>query len=855
MTEQEIKSKIKPNGNGQITGQKLQDVLIGLLRSVKDGAQGRQGVKGAQGKQGPQGAKGANGNVGPQGKAGAQGPKGAQGAKGSDGSSGSSGRQGVAGKQGAEGKQGPQGQRGTQGYQGNPGPAGPQGRQGKEGAQGKKGDQGQRGDQGHQGAQGRQGTQGPAGRDGVGGQGTKGDQGERGYQGFQGPQGRQGAPGGGVDEETLNEIRTFGTRLTRVEERLDNVELNLTLTLIIGFQAAISGTTGMVHDYGFNGHEAYTDPDTGEYVPASGTDYRCWLGADTSNRTGHEFYTNAFIGPSFEYGRPTPVVIIDTKEQTVTKRDDGKYVCTAKVGIGKEFRLIIMCSGYKGVDSTYVYYNNETKNITLSWETEGQARFQVIPSDPSADVTIIDKLQGSGYSYAHNRDNLLMFGARGKDGYMSNDAGTHMEIIVAKSDNGGFAENEWYVVKPDYKRAIGTMGYYTSRGFYPRPNMVNTQFSTMSLFHQEVIYEDIIAHVDLSAEGTYNTYKVTIRSITPDRATVTYHRAWHERKNEWKPCSVGDELEMFTYGEMLEIHYVCPYVEVGTNYSPNLTIRYTINGDRQLDIVGDIMNLSVYYINAAVDGNGAIIEGAYGLVELLYAMVFYSDHVSNNFTDIDYIMDNDRIASQPGQREVEYFYDSRTYGPVAGDPIAYVASKEGYRPWFAESTLTAGEIFTPRLIADDGTGYLDVYIHGATVDSYGSTSDGYSVHLYGSTKVRSLNEEEGMNPEDIEVEDTNIPYPMEDFYFAAFSNTNISITFVPWDSTNIMSLGKGRGDDKNKLYQQIVCDVSQYQHVCYENGSDKYLIGTVRISDQRANTKSIKVYANSRIIDIYHNNS
>ena len=61
MTESDIKSRIRPNGKGQISGQKLQDVLIDLLHSVKDGAQGKQGARGSQGFQGPQGIKGSNG--------------------------------------------------------------------------------------------------------------------------------------------------------------------------------------------------------------------------------------------------------------------------------------------------------------------------------------------------------------------------------------------------------------------------------------------------------------------------------------------------------------------------------------------------------------------------------------------------------------------------------------------------------------------------------------------------------------------------------------------------------------------------------------------------------------------------
>ena len=97
--EDNIREYIKQNGNKEITGQILQDVLLGMV----DGLVGNDAVANPegeateilekisiaginytapQGPQGPQGETGATGQQGPQGEAGPQGETGATGATG-----------------------------------------------------------------------------------------------------------------------------------------------------------------------------------------------------------------------------------------------------------------------------------------------------------------------------------------------------------------------------------------------------------------------------------------------------------------------------------------------------------------------------------------------------------------------------------------------------------------------------------------------------------------------------------------------------------------------------------------------------------------------------------------------------
>ena len=175
----EIRANIYENGNGHITGQILQDVLIDMVSKIEDaeGTAGRDGV-GIDRVWTEPDSNGTrvhirldndddytfvvkNGRDGTNGRDGAAGRDGVDGRDGADGAPGRDGRDGRNGADGADGRNGVQGAKGAQG------PAG-QGYAGSEGAQGPAGAKGERGEKG---PQGERGPAGPAG-EGYGNQGV-----------------------------------------------------------------------------------------------------------------------------------------------------------------------------------------------------------------------------------------------------------------------------------------------------------------------------------------------------------------------------------------------------------------------------------------------------------------------------------------------------------------------------------------------------------------------------------------------------------------------------------------------------------------------------------------------------------
>ena len=202
----EIRANIYENGNGHITGQILQDVLIDMATKIEDaeGMAGRDGV-GVDRIVTTRTSNDVtrvtiyldngdstsfdvrNGRDGTNGRDGAPGRDGMDGRDGSDGANGRDGRDGKDGADGADGRQGVQGARGAQG------PAG-------------------------QGYAGSDGVQGPAGA-----KGEKGDRGEQGTRGVQGPAGSSGGYGNqGVIDDLEAELEQFRTEVTNRMNSISN---------------------------------------------------------------------------------------------------------------------------------------------------------------------------------------------------------------------------------------------------------------------------------------------------------------------------------------------------------------------------------------------------------------------------------------------------------------------------------------------------------------------------------------------------------------------------------------------------------------------------------------------------------
>ena len=74
--KQEIKQEM---GRARLDKDRLYGLLLKMIDSVGEGAQGPAGPKGDQGEAGPQGPKGDQGETGPQGPKGDQGEPGPQG--------------------------------------------------------------------------------------------------------------------------------------------------------------------------------------------------------------------------------------------------------------------------------------------------------------------------------------------------------------------------------------------------------------------------------------------------------------------------------------------------------------------------------------------------------------------------------------------------------------------------------------------------------------------------------------------------------------------------------------------------------------------------------------------------------
>lgn len=176
----EIQSKIYPNNNGEITAQKLQDVLLYLVEFAADiaehaGTPGTSGV-GISNISMVSGEGMTNRSLkitltnnetyaypifdGKDGATGAQGPKGVDGKNGRDGVNGTDGRNGVDGRDGIDGKDGKDGK---DGYEGRDGRDGKDGKDGKDGRDGRDGEDGKDGQDGKDGLNGKDGKQGRAG--------------------------------------------------------------------------------------------------------------------------------------------------------------------------------------------------------------------------------------------------------------------------------------------------------------------------------------------------------------------------------------------------------------------------------------------------------------------------------------------------------------------------------------------------------------------------------------------------------------------------------------------------------------------------------------------------------------------
>lgn len=827
ISEEEIRRKIRPGGN--IQAQDLQNILVGLFHMAKTGEGGKQGP---QGLRGATGANGANGTNGQQGKQGRQGPKGSDGVNGSQGKQGKDGPSGANGSQGKEGKQGKQGPQGAKGVDGTNGKQGNQGPQGLEGKQGIKGDQGERGYQGTQGPEGvgasnmkakvipmgqnlskdgeviaeasdtiydalqavlsRAGNGGGGSSDGTvipgsgsqgrqGRQGSKGDSGERGAQGTQGPAG-----------DLIINGENIGDRLTNIENRLEMLEDYARLTLIIGFQKNQVGKKMPISLYGYYSSEPY---DTG------------YVFHTASTISDHEFYTT--LGPIFYGESAAPVVIINQKMQEVVNKGT-TYSCTVYIKKGEPTRIIVMCDGYETVDTTVTVYNDETKSYTMSWATEGSWRFQVLPNEPVDEVKIIDRIDGRGTLF--EKDN--------RPYNNGSPIGKHTNIIVAANkETGLYATSEYNIWQPDHARRIGRIQYTKAISNYGKNSTARlVEYIITSAY----LYSNVIVPINVNMQGTYDTYKATIRSIVPERATVTYRRDWHEGKNEWKPCHVGDVIEMYTWGEMLHIHLECPYsLSAETNYMTT-EITYGFSGDRQLDIEGAVYDCLPYFIGIPE----GFTDGTFSFSEVYYSNHYaektgeYMSVIPPEYVDIAY-------ASASGLTVMTYSLDE-AFGYGDGIPVAFVAEMEGYHPWFDTGYLTestARMTVTPSFTPITGD-YLDVYVYDFTAAS--STSSRVDLEVTYRYKI----DEEYENPDGtwtVIDHQTDVPYSRCAFYIAAFSNKSITIDTTSWGGSDASNLSVGKGDyyknNGGRLYAvQIIAEIGQG----VEDGTGH--VGTVTLS-------------------------
>ena len=180
---QEIERKIYPNNNGEITGQKLQDILKRIVEFAVETANEQAGRKGEDGvgisnisMVSGEGLTNRSLKItltnnetfaypifdGKDGVAGVQGPKGANGKDGKDGINGIDGRNGVDGRDGIDGKDGKDGKDGYEGRDGRDGKDGQDGRDGRDGRDGQDGRDGEDGKDGKDGRDGKQGRTGAA---------------------------------------------------------------------------------------------------------------------------------------------------------------------------------------------------------------------------------------------------------------------------------------------------------------------------------------------------------------------------------------------------------------------------------------------------------------------------------------------------------------------------------------------------------------------------------------------------------------------------------------------------------------------------------------------------------------------
>lgn len=876
-----INETINQNGVGSITARKLKEILLGLAENIRSAS----GV----GSQGPRGERGFTGNPG---ATGAQGRQGRAGESGADGRNGEDGLQGPAGIEGERGYQGRVGAEGRQGMVGLQGPMGSGGSgDGQGGKQGPKGSQGPKGLEGTNGVNGSQGIQGPAGSGGSGGSGSQGPIGNQGPagpagsgsggqtpqfrikrdtdtnithlqvsydnynwtnvgilptftnndgdldiyypevdegpsseqeegSGLQGPQG----PNGGHGDDSTPIPENIDDRISNLEDRIEEMENYAELTVVIGFQGTIKGRTSERNDYGYYSSEV--------------------------DRTFYEFSTSynagpvAILGPSFYYGEPSPVVIAGGNRAAVNKREDGKYVAKVRVKKGDGIRLIVMCNGYQSQDSTVSVYSDETRSVTLSWATEGKARFQVMPSNQDADVVIIDTVANTNISVSHNSDHLFMFGTGDND--MRQQTGRHNEIIIASNENGGFGEARYTVWNPDYEREIGRLYYLKDDSYYEANS--TSRIPTRSVTSAK-LYSDIIVPIDMSLEGTYDTYSVTIGTIPGgNSAVVMYNRQWHEKKGEFKVCNAGDVLNMYTYGEKLTITYDRPYTIDGPNYVKS-SWSYIITSSTTININPTQIDIYPYYLYPAKDGNGNNISGSFRYEELHYSYVYHDPTSQGFYTTLYDAKDNDEIVANTN--EPQFYYSSSIHGPVAGDPLCVVVSKEGYEPWFYSGTLGPGINLNPVLQQYGSDGFLKVHVFSEGVKSVSTDSEGYVVTMVGKHTLRITNEEQDPDTGEwtVETEESTSYYPQGGFYFSVFSDTDVTVRHIPWDgrSSNLMRDGDTspyRRENLNKkwdgfygsVYRQVICEVRQGV------GEDGF-VGTTEISDENGHLVKIKVFA------------
>lgn len=454
MTESDIKSRIRPNGKGQISGQKLQDVLIDLLHSVKDGAQGKQGARGSQGFQGPQGIKGSNGTVGPQGKTGAQGRQGAQGLRGADGAYGAKGEQGPQGKQGPEGRQGSEGARGTNGQQGPQGPAGKISQSLDEWAQSSGYDNFQSyiDSQSFDGM----GTTILMGKNiyydgttlsrdtdtiaasisGVARQmvtlkndvgndlnGLKNrveqlesatpSQGGAGAQGSQGPQGPQGA---GMNPDVIND---FENRISALENgggsgegggedispKKGGTSIETRVTILEKEVAQINESAWLTLRIRFQANQPF------QLVPMTyeGVQFDTARTAPASLPHGGGSLYNEYFGPMYDGNyEAKPMVFMNNIEVPIELNSNvgyKEYVARYRAAKGSNVRAVVLCDGYEMILKDYSVFNDITETVTLTYSnTNNTYIIYVLPNSDDVTVEMSANITKPGGSVVGNYD-------------------------------------------------------------------------------------------------------------------------------------------------------------------------------------------------------------------------------------------------------------------------------------------------------------------------------------------------------------------------------------------------------------------------------------------------------------------